>query len=503
MTGPRSIETLITTAILAALAAAVAAGCAGDDAGLGGAYPDTGADTDADSDADDDPLEPDTDDTECDTVNESVFYISADDSNSMAGPAVARFLINNGQRVTGAIRTYEFLNYYTFDYDSPAAGSVRTSAQLRVAADEESYDLQIGVRAADLDDGDRRPLNITLSIDTSGSMGGTPIQRVKQCCVALASSLRAGDVVSMVTWNTTQSTVLQSHAVQSANDATLIGECNSLTAGGSTDLHSGLVRAYELAALNFEPSRINRVVLISDGGANAGVTDEELIAEHADDAEGEAIYLMGVGVGDDDTPNYYNDQLMDAVTDAGKGAYIFVDSAQEAAEMFGERLLGNIDIAARDVRVELTLPPTFEMIEFHGEEYSDNPDEVEPQHLAPGDAMIFHQTVGSCDPAVPTLDDEVRVLVSWDEPIARAAESDELVTTLGDLLEADNSLLLKGNAVVAYAGALKQLRTLEGQAAKDLITATRAQVQLAAEALADDPDLAEIDQLLETYSLLY
>lgn len=464
---------------------------------------DSDIDTDADSDADAHPPEFDTDDADCDTESPAVFHLRADDSNSMAGPVVARFLINHDQQVTGAIRIQEFLNYYHFEYTPPESGAVRVGAHLGSSEDQETYDLQIGVRAVDLSASERRPLNVTLAIDTSDSMGGTPIQRVKQCCVALAASLRTGDVISMVTWDTAQNVLLQSHTAQGASDPTLIEQCNALTTNSSTELHVGLVKAYQLASLNFDPVRINRVVLISGGGANPSAADRDLISQYADDADGEAIFLMGVGVGDDAAPDHYDGSLMDTVTDAGKGSHIFIDSAQEASEMFGERLLANVEIAARDVQVELTLPPTFEMIEPDDEEHFGDPGHFEPQHLAPGDALVFHQRLESCDSSVPTLDDEVRVVVTFEDPITREPSSTELTTTLGDLLADDDATLLKGSAVVAYAEALEQLQTLEGQAALDLIEATRAQVQAAGEALDADPDLAEIDQLLDRYSQLF
>lgn len=102
-------------------------------------------------------------------------------------------------------------------------------------------------------------------------------------------------------------------------------------------------------------------VLFSDGGANVDITDIEMIAGHADDGEGEGLYLIGVGVGD---PWNFNDNLMDALTDAGKAAYIFRDSTQEANAMWADRFVSNVQVAARDVQVELTLPPTFQVKKF-------------------------------------------------------------------------------------------------------------------------------------------
>ncbi|MBW2277191.1 MAG: VWA domain-containing protein [Deltaproteobacteria bacterium] len=120
-----------------------------------------------------------------------------------------------------------------------------------------------------------------------------------------------------------------------------------MNSGGGTNLNAGLVTAYELANANFSENRINRVILMSDGGANVGVTDEELIAESADDSEGEGIYMMGVGVG---STGYFNEALMDTITDAGKGAYVYVDTTAEANKMFGDRFLSNIEVAAKDMR---------------------------------------------------------------------------------------------------------------------------------------------------------
>ena len=62
-----------------------------------------------------------------------------------------------------------------------------------------------------------------------------------------------------------------------------------------------------------------------------------LIAGEAEDSDGEGIYLIGVGVSE---ASGYHDTLMDDVTDAGKGAYIFVDSEAEAERSDQKDLVG-------------------------------------------------------------------------------------------------------------------------------------------------------------------
>lgn len=470
---------------------------------------DTGADSDSDGDADWDIETDGTQDTdeevdteeECNTENSKILYLSADDSNSMAGAVIARATINQGGIVYWPVRTYEFLNYYNFGYQAAEAGHVNVTAEMRANGEEDNptYNLQIGVRSPDQSNKERRPLNITLSLDTSGSMSGNPIELVRESCKALAGSFRVGDIISIVTWNSAQTVLLESYKAAGPNDPVIVASCESLISDGTTDLHSGLVKAYELARENFNANRINRVILMSDGGANTGITDEDLIAKEADDADGEAIYLMGVGISD---PSNYNDSLMNTITDKGKGAYIFIDSMDEAQKMFGERFLSNVEVAARDVQVELTLPPSFDMVKFDGEQISTNPEEVEPQHLAPNDAMIFHQTVASCDQSAVTMNSPVRVAATFDDPITREEKVDELDTTLGALLEGDNTLLLKGDAVVAYADALKKSDSYNNEEIVAAIDVALKKVEAAKNVLEGDQDLLEIGSLLIKYRAL-
>lgn len=135
---------------------------------------------------------------------------------------------------------------------------------------------------------------------------------------AIAGSLQQGDVVSMVTWSDTAAAMLPGCSVTGPNDPALLGQITALSTGGGTDLNGGLQAAYDLANDNYDPSRTNRVVLISDGGANLGTTPANLIAQNAVSAAGGAIHLAGIGMG---TASAHNDELMDEVTDLGKGAY--------------------------------------------------------------------------------------------------------------------------------------------------------------------------------------
>jgi len=415
-----------------------------------------------------DPLAPPPEDPkECEQLDKEkplVLYLSSDDSNSMGSPALARELLTHNWTSPHLIRTYEFLNYYRIDYPAPANGMLSIHPQMALGEEQDTYELQIAVRAFDPIK-PRRPITITLVLDTSGSMGGAAIERERAVVKAIAKSLAPGDIVSMVVWDTSNNVIMAGHKVSGPNDSKVLQAASALNAGGGTNLNGGLVAGYKLAAQYYGPNRLNRLVLISDGGANAGVTEADLIAKNSADGDKEGIYLVGVGTG---PAGGYHDALMDTVTDAGRGAYVYIDDEAEAERIFVDRFDEVMEVAARAVQVELTLPWYFQMHVFNGEEYSENPAEVDPQHLAPGDAMILSQVIKPCAPSVVNKTDTITVVARWETPLTYQKKETSVTMSVGELLQGDHSQLLKGRAIVAYAEALKS------QSSEDLAMAMAA-----------------------------
>jgi Ca-activated chloride channel family protein len=447
-------------------------------------------DGDGDGDGDGEPM--------CNDADEVVLYLSPDDSNSMSSPVQMRTrVLDDGATSISSvpIRVWEFMNYYDFPYSPAADGELALHAAIApVEDDPTTWRLQLAVSSEEMAPEERAPMNVTLVLDTSGSMGGEPIELLKETSRAIAAQLRAGDTVSVCEWDTQNVWSLAGYEVSGPNDPMLLEIINAVEAGGGTDLNGGLVSGYELAQQVYDIEMINRLVLISDGGANAGVTSIELIAQNAIYGGSDGIYLVGVGVGENGS---YNDDLMNDVTDAGKGASIFIPSEAEAWKVFGDDFENTMAIAGRDVQVELTLPPGFEIVKFSGEEFSEDPEEVEPQHIAPNDAMVFHQQVQTCAPELVDETAEISVTASWEDPWTFESKQVTQTWTWAELAGGDQGLLLKGAAILAYGESLHAYRkagsTDEMQLA--LVPAIEA-VALAQEALPEDADLAEIAQVL-------
>ncbi len=388
------------------------------------------------------------------------FFMSADDSNSMASPVIARELLNSGEAPhKDQIRTHEFLNYYNVHYDLPPKDSSLLGLHVEMQNFQYSddivegqYRLQVGIQAGEVS---RVPVVFTFVVDSSGSLVGEGIERERAALLAIAKQLSQGDIVNVVTWSTDNNTLLENYLATGTELDTqkMIDVVGKLKPGGGSDLHAGLRKGYELAGQHNDTKKLNRVVLLSDGGANLGVIDRETIANFSSDANANGIYLVGIGVG---PAGGYSDNLMDLVTDAGRGAYVYLDSSKEAESVFQDRFDEVMNIAASNVRVQVELPEYLEIKDFYGEEYSTDPEFIEPQNLAPGDSMILNQTLFMTPTTVACGLDTITVTLTWEDPVTHTPKGSSVTSkTLDELVAPASPQARKAAAVIAYAEALK------------------------------------------------
>ena len=343
----------------------------------------------------------------------STFSIDVD----TASYAYVRRALEDGQLPPAdAVRVEELINYFDYDYAAPGDPSRPFAPTLAIYpspwADGKQI-LHIGIKGFPQSGAETEPANLVFLIDTSGSMNSPDkLPLLKRSFQLLLDQLNPEDTVSIVTYAGSAGTVLE--PTKAAERAKILHAIETLTPGGSTAGAAGLEEAYRLAALAKVDRGTNRVILATDGDFNVGLSGPQelkrFIAEKRD--EGVSLSVLGFGSGT------YHDALMDDVTDSGKGAYVYVDSRDEAERQFGDpdRFVANMAVAARNVRTRVTLPWYFGVKVFHGEEYSESKEEVAPQHLAPNDAMNFHQILEACDPSEIQGNDRIRVHLEWSTP---------------------------------------------------------------------------------------
>jgi Ca-activated chloride channel homolog len=252
-----------------------------------------------------------------------------------------------------SIRVEEFVNY--FAYPDPAPTDAGFLLKLEAAPSpfaKGKHLLRIGLRSKDVKDADRKDAVLTFVIDVSGSMQQeNRLGLLKKSLRHLVDRLRPTDRVALVVYGTSAHEILPHTPL--AEKETVQNAIDALRSEGSTNVEDGIRYAYRRAALGFDKSRTNRVILCSDGVANNGVTDPDVLLAEVKKHAGDGIYLTTIGFG----MGNFNDALMERLADGGNGNYAYVDDFAEAKKMFGAKLTSMMDVLAADAKIQVEFDP--------------------------------------------------------------------------------------------------------------------------------------------------
>lgn len=191
---------------------------------------------------------------------------------------------------------------------------------------------------------ERPPLNLCLVLDRSGSMAGAKLEAARDAAVLVARRLAPDDVVSVVAFDDTVRTIARAAPRKAHPD--LPQRIAEIECGGSTNLSGGWLRGRELVAEHARPNRIDRVLLLTDGQANVGITDPGQLLGLCGSAAAQGIATTTIGFGED-----YDEVLLRGMADAGRGNSYYIELPDQAPAVFARELEGLLSLAAQNVSV--------------------------------------------------------------------------------------------------------------------------------------------------------
>ncbi|HRY79931.1 MAG TPA: macro domain-containing protein, partial [Spirochaetia bacterium] len=183
---------------------------------------------------------------------------------------------------------------------------------------------------------------------------------------------------------------------------------------GNTDLHGGWAAGADSLG-DGEPGRgARRVVLLTDGLANHGVTDPGTIAAKVAEAARRGIATSALGIGED-----FNEELLEAVARAGDGSYTFVESPDQLPAFFEAELAGFANLAGREVRLGLAPGPGIQIVSVLNDLPSSNTGSLVLPNLVAGGRQEIGLTVRALPGLTARPGEETELLavrLEWTDP---------------------------------------------------------------------------------------
>ncbi|MEH2126802.1 vWA domain-containing protein [Nostoc sp.] len=224
---------------------------------------------------------------------------------------------------------------YEFDQSILAAGSsLKTNILLRFRAD--------------IAKSPRRNLNLSLVIDRSGSMAGAPLHHALKAAESVVDQLEPDDILSVVVYDDEVDSVVPPQAV--TNKSTLKNSIRKVRAGGITNLSGGWLKGCEHVKTRLDPQKINRVLLLTDGHANMGIQDPKILTATAGQKAEEGIITTTLGFAQG-----FNEDLLIGMARAATGNFYFIQSIDEATEVFSIELDSLRAVVGQNLKVTLEL----------------------------------------------------------------------------------------------------------------------------------------------------
>ena len=220
----------------------------------------------------------------------------------------------------------------------------------------------IDLSARDVEAAQRPPMNLAVVIDRSGSMAGDKLVQAKQAAEGLIDRLAVRDRVALVQYDDGAQVILPITNMDTAGKARARAAIRRIMDGGGTNLHDGLALGRDELLATPAAGALDRMILLSDGQANAGITDLPTLRSVAGAAADRGIRLTTVGLGVD-----YNEELMEGLAEHGRGHYYYVQQAGDLQEIFRGELDSIQATVARNTTLQLAPAcPGVEVLEVYG-----------------------------------------------------------------------------------------------------------------------------------------
>ncbi len=253
---------------------------------------------------------------------------------------------------------------YVSTMDEPVGKALAMKAKMERTAVQPGggpTHMRLSLRSTSKTPAGRPHLSVHLVLDVSGSMRGEPIVQARAAARSLVDRLASTDDFSLTTFSSDAEVKVPDGPV-GPRRAAIRKTIDDIREGGGTNIGAGLQLAYREAHARSVPNDAVRVVLLlSDGRANAGITEPSRLSRLAVDAFQEGVQTSTFGLGSD-----YDGVLMSSIASDGAGGYYYLRDSEQIASALSTELDKRLDPVATAVEIRVRLKPDVGLIRVYG-----------------------------------------------------------------------------------------------------------------------------------------
>jgi Ca-activated chloride channel family protein len=190
------------------------------------------------------------------------------------------------------------------------------------------------------------PLNVCLVIDRSTSMQGAKMDLVKSAANEILRMLQPNDIFSVVSFSDRAEVIVP--ASYQSDFQRLASHIQMIHPSGATEIFQGLNMAFGEVQRYADPSRVNHIVLLTDGHTYGDEKDCLMLAKKA---ARQGVGISGLGIGHD-----WNDSFLDELTQITGGSSAYIGQPKDIQPLLVNKFKTLSRIFAEDVVLEYNGP---------------------------------------------------------------------------------------------------------------------------------------------------